>query len=769
MSDLQQFHREAVALTRQGNWAAAEEKYREALRRDANHADSWSNLGILYFKTGRVQEACSAFSQSIRLDPTRAIYYCRLGVALEKTSGISAALQAYQQAIGCDAKCVEAYRQMGRIFVDAGHLSKAEDVYKKGIAAQPKFIDAYCNLGKIYLSRQRVDEAIEVYQKAYDLNPKSADIAASLGEAYRAKGEGYEAEASFYTGCAYFQKQQYREAAESYQRFLQLPQSSLKPQDTLRAYRFLTLCYKALDRVEETVETYRDAIRRFPQDTHLHFDLFILLRNCGRNQEAIEAANTAIQCLPNELFFERYRHLFLPIIYDNPDEIRHYRDRFTQGLHQLTEQIPDRLRSPQQSMSLIRGAVNFYLAYQAGNDRDLQTEYGELVHEILAANYPEFVQPRPMPPLTDSGKIRVGYISTCMFRHTVGHLYNGWIRHRDRDKFEAYSYYIGQEDDHITAKFRQHSDSFDKLPKYFHFSDDRVREIANKIIRDRLHVLVYLDIGMEPDATILAGLRLAPVQCMTWGHPVTSGLPTIDYFLTSDLMEPEGADKHYRERLVRLPNISIAYEKPNPPHVTQPRSFFKLRDDAVVYLSSQAIFKYLPQYDFVFAEIARRVPNAQFAFIAHESTRLTQKWKNRLQRAFTAVGLNCEDFCHFYPRLSHPNFLNLNLVSDVLLDTFDWSGGHTTIEAIACHLPVVTCPGEFMRGRHTYAFLTMMGITETIASDEAEYIDIAVRLGTDRPWRDRIVEKMKQCHDRFYEDTTPVRALEAFYREVVSN
>ncbi|MFM6157421.1 MAG: glycosyltransferase, partial [Sphaerospermopsis kisseleviana] len=107
----------------------------------------------------------------------------------------------------------------------------------------------------------------------------------------------------------------------------------------------------------------------------------------------------------------------------------------------------------------------------------------------------------------------------------------------------------------------------------------------------------------------------------------------------------------------------------------------------------------------------------------------------RLQKAFAELGLNSDENCIILPRQTHHDFLQLNLISDIFLDTFGWNGGNTTLNAIACNLPVVTCPGEFMRGRHSYAFLKMLGITDTIANSEAEYIEIAVKLGLDADFR----------------------------------
>jgi predicted O-linked N-acetylglucosamine transferase (SPINDLY family) len=109
----------------------------------------------------------------------------------------------------------------------------------------------------------------------------------------------------------------------------------------------------------------------------------------------------------------------------------------------------------------------------------------------------------------------------------------------------------------------------------------------------------------------------------------------------------------------------------------------------------------------------------------------------------------------------------LNLLSDIYLDTISWSGGNTTLDAIACHLPTVTCPGEFMRGRHSYSFLRRLEITDTIAENEADYIEIAVKLGLNSEWRRDIAERMSQRQSNLFDDKTCVKALEAFYKQVV--
>ncbi|MBD2384163.1 O-linked N-acetylglucosamine transferase, SPINDLY family protein [Cylindrospermum sp. FACHB-282] len=546
-----------------------------------------------------------------------------------------------------------------------------------------------------------------------------------------------------------FLQKRWQDAIAHYQKLLELQRGDAD------IYWRLSQCYINLNLLDEYFSTLQEGIKLYPQAGQLHFSLIIDLGRNGCTQEAITSAEKACQFLPDDYTFQILKYLTVPTIYHNQEEIAFYRQRYTQGLQDLIQQTS--LKTPQEQNSALAGIgrlTNFYLSYQAQNDIDLQRQYGKLVHEIMTANFPQWVVPLSMPRLKDNQKIRIGYASNYLHSYSGTLWLTGWLRYCDRQNFEIYCYYTGNEPDAVTQEFQNYSDVFHHIPY-------NLSAACEQIIADKLHILVFPEIGMNPQTMQMAGLRLAPVQCVAWGHPVTTGLPTIDYFLSSELMEAENAQEHYSEKLIRLPNIGVSYPKPYIPPVVKNRSDFQLLDDSVIYLSCQAPFKYLPQYDFIFAEIALRVPQAKFVFL--RGTLL----KPRLQHAFAAVGLNSEDYCVFLSIPERLDYLMINLLSDVYLDTFTWSGGNTSLEAIACHLPIVTCPGEFMRGRHTDSFLKMLGVTDTIAKNEAEYIEIAVKLGLDPAWKSSIIEKMSQNCDRLFDDKVCVTGLEAFYKQVV--
>ena len=287
--------------------------------------------------------------------------------------------------------------------------------------------------------------------------------------------------------------------------------------------------------------------------------------------------------------------------------------------------------------------------------------------------------------------------------------------------------------------------------------------LAKKIRRDALHLLIFPEIGMDPVTTKLAALRLAPVQCNSWGHPITSGMPTIDYFLSSELMEPGNGDHLYTEELIRLPKLSVHYTPPSYSVRAMRRSELGLRDSASVFLCAQSLFKYLPQHDVLFSHIARQVEDSQFIFFSSQHSReLTEKFQRRIARSFEKGGLDAARHVVMLPRVDHSAFQAVARLSDIFLDSIEWSGCNTTLESMVCGLPAITCKGAAMRGRHTYAFLKTMGLEELIAADVPSYIDLAVRLGRDHNWRNRVRSQISGRLPQLFGDIACVRALEDF-------
>ena len=284
----------------------------------------------------------------------------------------------------------------------------------------------------------------------------------------------------------------------------------------------------------------------------------------------------------------------VPALYENQFEIAERRDAYASRLAKLCADV-EGARAPAALSQVIGSHQPFYLPYQGGNDRELQTVYGALVCIIMAAGNPAPVLPKPPDP---QQPIRLGIVSGFFRQHSNWKIpIKGWLEMLDRDRFHVSGYYTSGDRDGET-------DAAAALCQRFVQGPRSLENWRRTILDDAPHVLIFPEIGMDQVSAQLAAQRLASVQCASWGHPVTSGFPTIDYFISSDLMEPVGAADHYSERLIRLPNLSIYYEPSDVPPVGIDRAKLGLRASAVVYWCCQSLPKYLPQFDPVFARIA---------------------------------------------------------------------------------------------------------------------------------------------------------------------
>jgi len=477
----------------------------------------------------------------------------------------------------------------------------------------------------------------------------------------------------------------------------------------------------------------------------------------GREGEAVDVYDGLLQNDPADVRAQYGRAFTLPQVYRSAEEIETWRARYRRSLEDLRDSLrldaPERIEAVADALFTVQ---NFALAQQGRDDRAEQAIYGELLHRVAAARFPDHA--RPLAPRPRAGRPRIGFATAYFRHHSMAKTHGAWATRLDPDRFEVVAVHTGSEKDAVSGEVARTCEHFIHQPAGGVAVLDCLRDLD-------LDVLVYPDLGMEPSMLLPAALRLAPVQCQGLGHPITSGLPTMDWALTSALMEPENGDAHYTERLERLPNLSFCYDRERILGQRGVADLRHLRRRRVVYLCTQNLGKLLPQHDRLFARILQAVPDSELWFLARPAVAITERFRARLQAACGERGVDAERVV-VHERVGQEAFLALNAAADVYLDGIGWSGCNTTFEAIAMGLPVVTLPGDLMRQRHSFAMLTMMDCTETVAASEDDYVEIAVRLGREPDWRERVRARMRERCDRIYDDETPIRALESFFLRV---
>jgi len=739
----QQLLAAAAERYRSGRMAEAEALCQQVLAKVTNQPDALHLLGVTAAQSGRLGEARQLLERAVAVQANDAELLNSLANVHASQGQLSHAAQRYREVLAIAPRHAGAWYNLGNVLFRQAQFADAAKSYRKAIECRPDWSDAHCNLGQALDALGDSNAALTHYQSAVALRPDSV--------------EGH-----FSFAVALERRSDYDNAKAHYELTL-----ALKPDFTAALINLGMLLQDRGDQ-ETAIELFQRALIVDPNLADVHANIGLALLNQDKLEQADASFVRALE-IDRELIAARWlRPRLLPVLYDTEAEIDEYRSHYAEGLQKL-EAMVDEIDADSVDTAIIGLALrtNFHLNYQGRDDIELQRQWGALVSRVVGAKYPNWTSTCP-PSVRLNRPLRVGFACAYLWNHTVGKLFRGWIEGLDSSRFTVYCYHLGVHTDSVTEVLRERSHRFYQVEQDFFYRDQQTfASVCAHICDDVLDVLIYPEIGMDPGTALMAGLRLAPVQAMAWGHPVTSGLPTVDYFLSSDLMEPLNSESQYSEQLVRLPNLSICYARPDLGVAAKTRADFGFPHESTVYLSCQSLYKYLPQYDWILPAIAREVTAARFVFLAHLVPAITEKFRSRLRQAFDEVGLDMDAHCTFLPRLSQRDYYDLNLNADIYLDTMGWSGGNSTIEAVTAGLPVVTCPGSLMRARHSYAVLKCLSVEETIGGSPQNYIDIAVRLGQDTDWRREVTSKMQFGEARLFDDREAIAGVEVFLEDAV--
>ena len=403
----------------------------------------------------------------------------------------------------------------------------------------------------------------------------------------------------------------------------------------------------------------------------------------------------------------------------------------------------------------VLGASAFFLAYQGEMDKELQIKTARMfLHAIpnLAMTAPHCIAAVRRP-----GKIRIGFISRFFCSHSIFATSRGLIEKLSRKNFEVYALRITpSRDDDSTRKIREAADFAIDLDADIYKARDQVAALE-------LDILFYQDIGKEPTSYFLAFSRLAPVQCVSFGHPNTTGISTIDYFISNDLYETENSHSHYSETLYilqDLPTLAYYYRPTGALHDLN-REDFGLPVGKTLYVCPQTLYKVHPDFDRLVRGILERDPNGIVIFINGQFAEFTDHLRERLVRGLGP----CAQRVIFLQRMGFQRFLRLLAVTDVVLDTIHFNGMNSSLEAFSVGTPIVTLPTELQRGRHTQAMYKRMQIFDCIAKDDSDYVEIAVRLGTDKIYAGELRERIRFRSHVLFEDYRVIEEFERFFFE----
>jgi protein O-GlcNAc transferase len=657
--------------------------------------------------------------------PTLILANLQQGLRHHQAGRLELAEEHYRRVLQIDPGQADALHLLGMVAFARGNAEQARELVCLAIQAKPDEAVFYANLGIVYESLHRWPEAEAAYCRAIELNPRNATALNSLGNLHRAAWR-------------------LNQAAHCYQQAVEIDDRFVAAQSNLGN------TFADLGHFDQAIACYRRAINIDPSFVDAHKNLATSLTQQGRYDEAAEQLDRARSLRPDDSALKIRSALHLPTIIPSSAWIDQHRRALSAELDAL-------LRTDLQVDDAIDQTLGpaFYLPYHGRNDVDLQRK----IAAVYARAIPSLTFVAPHCRATRSrtrGPIRVGLISRFFHQHVIGDHYAGLLRSFPRNQASYTVFRFPGANDTVSRRIEGTADESVVLSL-------RLAEAREQIAERELDVLVYTDIGMDSWTYFLAFARLARVQCVTLGHPVTSGIPTIDYFLSLDLLEPADADAHYTEHLVRFANAPHYFAAPQIVGPPLSRGNFPLPSDTRWYVCHQTLFKIHPDFDRIIGEILRRDPKGIVVFFTGQQP----DWTSLLQERLRTTLPDLASRVCFLPRMPYEEYLAFLQLADVLIDSVHFCAGTTTYHALALGVPLVTLPGAFARGRGTAAVYRRIGVFDCIADSPEDYVRRAVMIAKDRSLRDSIGTTLRERVGMLFSNTAGAQEMEAFFLDSV--
>lgn len=390
----------------------------------------------------------------------------------------------------------------------------------------------------------------------------------------------------------------------------------------------------------------------------------------------------------------------------------------------------------------------FQLAYFEENPRPRL----EAISNLYRTLYPDLNYVSPNSYKKPSAKPKIGIVTAFLDKfHAVGFCYATLVK--ELSKIYEIVYF------RLPTSPDMPSTTIDLGVKKTLDLSHNMKKNRQIIDSQQVDILWYLDINMGPDTYFLAHSRLAPIQMVSAGHPCTTGISTIDYFISSQHLEPQDTQDNYTEKLIQLPTLPMIYQDYDGKDLTSNRAAFGLPDDKNLYFCAQTIFKIHPEMDILFKEILESDDKAVIVF-SYGGTLLADKLKNRL-------GAMAER-CLFIPTVPQHVFFHLLASVDVILDTTPFGSGNTLCQSLAVGTPTVCFDIKDLRGAGAPGLYRLMGIEDTIAGSDKGYVELAIKIAKTPQMRQDLKSRiLAKKHKIFENNPDIIRAYQDMFAQVI--
>ncbi|MGE0758157.1 MAG: tetratricopeptide repeat protein [Pirellulaceae bacterium] len=720
---------------------------------EASTVESLMRDGVQHLTSGALRRAHDCFDRVCQFMPQHAVAWNCLGIVARAEGRVNDAIALFERALGVRADFPEARNNLGNAWRDAGNLVAAQACYEQAIALQPALADAHNNLGVILLSQHQAQRAIPHFEAAIRLRPDYVEAWNNWANALQRQGDltgalrclqhalhMRPASPELHNNVANVLRESGQAAAA---------QAHLEQAIRLNgrfAPAFENLGSLLIDReqADEAVAVWSQAAALRPSDADPLIGLGHAHRLCGDFEAAQRIYHRAQSLQPGRRSLRLLTASLCPPVFRSRQEILTWRNRALQEWSALAHDGEDCGRW---SLAEALTEPSFSWQFLDGDLRPLKEAYAAIFRDGF--EFREVTHCRP-------GRPRLGVVVTSGHEGLFLRSMRGVLERLPDHNYELV----------LVCPRASVPQLREALPPSIPFLaiPARLDEAADTIRDAGFRALYYWEIGTDAMNYFLPHLRLAPVQCTSWGIQVTSGIPTVDYYLSSALVEPPEAADHYSERLLLAATLLTYQARPAVEPSSRERESWGCSADQHLYVCAQQPGKFHPDFDKWLATLLRRDPRGVLIITGDRYGLAMQRLRARMAETMADV---C-DRCVCLPRLSYPDYLRLLAIAHVVLDPPHFGGVNSSYDAFAVGQPVVACPSSFHRGRYTAACYERMGWREPLAATPDQYIDLACALAEDPHRRHAWQSRVREASPELFEDVGAVHEHDRLFRELVA-
>lgn len=746
-----------MAAQKAGNLDEAASFYQQVLAVQPNHPDALHLRGLIEKDRGNAGKAISYIKRALAVLPESPLFHNSMGACYHQDRNFIKAIECYGRALQSNAMYVDALNNLGAALKESGRWPEALAVFRQVAQIDPTYWHAFNNLAAVFMDIDLPDHALPLLRQGFQLNPNALDIHVNLGIALAILGETNDSmshlkwalenganKSKVYATAAINAAR--RKNQEEFSSYLGMVQSDIGQDEAVtdlatRAMLEFNLATEAI-RILEQFSKKKPRLRTYST----------LARAYGYtndNKSMFTVLDRILKIDPNSQTALIMRANDTVSIIESHEQIVAERARVERDITTLMARglsIVDPVASG--------GNPHFYFTYQGLDNRALFRKRADFF--LGASPALNFVAPHCDDYVYDGSRpLKVGVVSSYFRDHSVGRCYIRLFTALAKETaVEVHAIHLGVEEDWFTDELRAGVAGYHKITGSFESLRDNVAALG-------LDALIYADIGMDPRSYFLSFCRLAPVQTFLAGHPDTTGVPNMDYFLSSHRWEAAGAQETYTESLVLLDNIPVSFPRPKPPEKFLGVAELGLPENRTLYVCPSLLQKMHPDFDGYLKAILEADDNG-LLILFYMTDR--PSWHATVdQRLRAALGDELHKRICFVPFLGPEAFASMMHHAHAVLDSSLHFGLGTTAHiGFGVGSVIVTQPTAFLRGRMVASYYQEMGVTDLIANSKEEYVAKAVQVANDPALREDIRQRILANHHVLYENTASAPEIATF-------